>query len=139
MRGLNLMLSPARDIFDWSRELDNIFENRFAVRGFVPHVDIEENDTHYLLQLDVPGVSKDAIKLEVHDGELIVTGERKFAREEKEKTFHLTERSSGKFERRFSLPENVSTDKVEAVHADGVLTISIPKVEAPKPKQIQIN
>ena len=140
MRGFNLMVNPTRDLFDWSREWENFFDGGKAapVRQFVPAVDVEEDETHYLVNVEIPGVAKDNIKIEIKDSVLSISGEKKFERTEKNKNYYLSERSSGRFERRFTLPENVDADRVEAIHADGVLKVSIPKAEAAKPKVISI-
>ena len=140
MRGFNLMVNPARELFDWSRDWERYFDNDTSVttRQFVPAVDVEENETHYLVSFDVPGVSKNDIKIEIKEKMLTISGEKKSERTEKNKNYYLTERSSGRFERRFTLPENVDAEKVEAVHADGVLKVSIPKAEEAKPKVISI-
>lgn len=150
MRGLSLVLNPSRDLFDWSRDLAGDWERLFnnsPVAGakpmdFAPSVDVEETETHYLVSVDVPGVKKDEIKVEVKENVLSISGERKSDwesdRDEKKRNFHLTERFYGRFERRFTLPKNADTSKVEAVHAEGVLRVSIPKSEEAKPKVISI-
>lgn len=140
MRNLNLLFHPNHDVFNWSRDLDRFFGNtEDKVVTFTPPVDIEESENQYVVTLDVPGVAKENIKIEVHNRVLTVSGEKKSERTEKSADFHLTERVSGKFERRFTLPENVNADKVEAKHEHGVLSLTIPKSEAAKPKLVQIN
>lgn len=137
MRGFNLVLNPARDLFDWSRDMDRFLNDRYET-AFSPAVDIVESEDQFTLTLDVPGLKKDEIKIEVHDRVLSITGERKAEKVDKTKHFHMTERSMGQFERRFTLPENVDASKVEATHADGILRIEVPKVEAAKPRLVEI-
>lgn len=139
MRHLDLVFSPANDLFGWSKDMERFFDNKTTRAAFAPAVDVEENETHYIVSLDVPGVNKEDIKIELNDRLLTISGEKKNYRQEKNKTFHLTERSTGRFERRFTLPENVDSEKVEAMHADGVLKVSIAKSETAKPKLIQIS
>jgi HSP20 family protein len=104
-----------------------------------PSCDVEETEAQYVFSFDLPGVSRDDVKIELHDGQLTVSGERKFARPlEAESTRHFTERYYGGFQRSFSLPAKVDANQVEAAYEDGVLTIIVPKSEAAKPKTIRI-
>lgn len=140
MKNLSLVFNPAHDLFNWSRDLDRFFgTNDETATRFIPPVDIEESESQYVVTLDVPGVPKENIKIEVHNRVLTVSGEKKSDRAEKGSDYHVTERISGRFERRFTLPENVNADKVEAKHEHGVLTLTIPKSESAKPKLVQIN
>ncbi|MBN8554861.1 MAG: Hsp20/alpha crystallin family protein [Deltaproteobacteria bacterium] len=106
--------------------------------AFSPACDIEETDSYYLVSFDVPGISKDNIKIEVVDDVLTVSGEKRTEQEQKKSAQHLIERSYGQFKRSFTLPAHVDADKVEANYQDGVLTISIAKAESAKPRQIKI-
>ena len=105
---------------------------------FNPACDVEEDENQYLVSFDVPGISKDDIKIDLMNNVLTVSGERKTEREDKKNSQHLVERSYGQFRRTFALPATVEADKVEANYSDGVLTISIPKSEVAKPRQIKI-
>ena len=86
----------------------------------------------------MPGLKKDDIKIEIHDNVLTLRGEKKLEEEKKDKNYRLCERYFGEFVRTFTLPENVNKDGIEAEFKDGVLTVAIPKVEKPKPKQIEV-
>lgn len=136
---MNLLFHPSHDIFNWSRDVDRFFTPEEKAVTFTPPVDIEESENQFVVTLDVPGVAKENIKIELHNRVLTVSGEKKSERAEKGADFHLTERINGKFERRFTLPENVNADKVEAKHEHGVLSLTIPKSEAAKPKLVPIN
>lgn len=104
----------------------------------VPPVDVEETATHYLIQMDIPGVRKEDVKIEVMGDELIISGERKFERDEKQPKSNLRERQYGSFRRHFRLGDGVNFDKVEARYQDGVVEISLAKAEAQKPKEIKL-
>jgi HSP20 family protein len=113
---------------------DNFFNNNFsenAVEGknFVPQVDISETDTAFEIQFIVPGMAKKGFSIDLQDGKLTVSGERKLKEEKSEKNFKSVESFHGTFSRSFYLPENINEGKVEANYTDGILNISIPKDE----------
>ena len=83
-------------------------------------------------------MKKEDIKLTVSEGELIIQGERKFEKEEKDKTYHRIERSYGKFRRTISLPKDLEVDKAKATYEQGILKVDIPKSKKTKPKEIDI-
>jgi len=104
-----------------------------------PTVDIEENDDNFMIRADLPGVAKDDIDVRLENGVLSITGEKRVDKETGKGTKqHRTERFRGSFSRRFTLPATVDAGKVNADYKDGVLTLAIPKVEAEKPKAIDI-
>ncbi len=104
-----------------------------------PTVDIEESDTLYLIRADVPGVDKKDIEVHLENGVLSITGEKHTEKETGKGTRrHRTERFSGSFARRFTLPTAVKADEVDATYKDGVLSLMIPKAEEAKPKAIDI-
>lgn len=97
------------------------------------HIDWKETPTAHVFKADVPGLRKEEVKVEVEDGRILqISGERKREQEEKTDTWHRVERSSGTFTRRFRLPENASVEEVRAGMENGVLTITVPKVNAKK-------
>jgi len=104
-----------------------------------PLVDISETDDKIKVTAEVPGMKKDDIKISIQDNVLTLKGEKKQEKEEKDKNSHRVERAYGAFERSFSLPASVQTDKVKASYKEGVLTISLPKPEEAKPKEIDIS
>lgn len=106
---------------------------------FSPQVDVEENDDAYLLSVDLPGVKKDDVRVDLADDVLTISGERKREEEQKDRDgVHRYERMYGKFQRRFTLPSTIDVDKVEANMEDGVLRIALPKSESAKPRAIQV-
>jgi HSP20 family protein len=101
-------------------------------------VDIEENNESILVRAEIPGMTKDDIKVSVQGNMLTIMGERKQESETKNKTYHRVERSYGKFSRMITLPTDVEADKVKANYKDGILSITLPKPEAVKPKHIDV-
>jgi HSP20 family protein len=106
--------------------------------GFVPAMDVSENDSHYTVTLEIPGVSKDDVQVELRDDTLVIHGEKKSEREEKKDRGRYVERSYGSFSRAFTLPADADAERLEASFKEGVLSIRVPRREAAKPKQIAI-
>ncbi|KAG6511576.1 16.9 kDa class I heat shock protein 2-like [Zingiber officinale] len=105
-------------------------------------IDWKETQEAHVFEVDLPGVKKEEVKVEVEEGRVLqISGERAKEREEKNDKWHRVERSSGKFLRRFRLPENAKVDQVKAGMENGVLTVTIPKEEVKKPevKSIEIS
>ncbi len=139
--------NPVRDLFGMQEEMNMLFDNFFgaARRGddiglvrWAPRVDIVEEKDAFELAADLPGLTKDDIKIEIHDNVLTLRGEKKLEEEKKDKNYRLAERYYGEFVRTFTLPENVNKDGIEAQFQDGVLKVGIPKIEKAKPKQIEV-
>jgi HSP20 family protein len=105
---------------------------------WTPSVDIVEQENAFVIKAELAGVSKDDVKITLHENILTIRGEKKQEKETKESNTHRVERSFGSFQRSFNLPGMLKGDSVEATFADGVLTISIPKAEEAKPKQIEV-
>lgn len=129
-----------RTAFDFFDEILTPFSGaqRWDTRmKFNPPCDVEESDLHYLVSFDLPGVSKEDLKIEVLENQLLVSGQRRSEKRESG-TRHLVERQYGEFQRIFNLPASVDSEKVEANFSDGVLRIAIPKAEVARPKQIRI-
>ena len=103
-----------------------------------PSVDVYEKDDKYVIDAEIPGLSKEEIKIDVKDGSLIISGEKKYENKSEDENYIRVERRYGKFERRFNLPENVNVESVSANYKNGVLEVSLPKKEEAKPKQIDV-
>ncbi|KAG2670184.1 hypothetical protein I3760_14G072000 [Carya illinoinensis] len=105
-------------------------------------IDWKETPKAHVFHADLPGLKKEEVKVEVEDGRILqISGERNKEQEEKNDKWHRIERSSGKFLRRFRLPENAKMDQVKASMENGVLTVTVPKEEEKKPevKPIEIS
>lgn len=153
--GLTRRSDPFTALRQLTGELDRIFEQsewpsfrwpvlraRPALEAAVwsPRVDVFEKDNRLVTRVDLPGVKKEDVKVEVSDGYLAITGERKVEAEEKKENYYRCERESGSFYRAVPLPEGTSFDDVKATFTDGVLEVSVPlpvKTEA-KPRTIPI-
>jgi HSP20 family protein len=119
------------------------FERMFGLRaapggqrGFLPPVDIWEDDQQVVIQLDIPGCRLDDLSAEAVDGQLIVTGER--AMSDGATRRYRSERWQGRFVRSFTLPRGVDGSNISADYEDGVLTVTLPKPEEAKRKTIEI-
>lgn len=106
--------------------------------GWAPRADVHENDNAFVVQLDLPGVEKDNVKVKFEDDTLVVSGERKYESNVDEKNFHRVERIYGSFTRSISIPKEVDSEKISASFKNGVLEITLPKTEEVKPKEIEI-
>lgn len=105
---------------------------------FRPNFDVDETVEAYLLSVDLPGVKKEDLKIDMSGDVLTISGERKYERDSKEAGASKVERSYGSFQRSFTLPNSVEGNKIEAHLEDGVLRIVIPKSEQAKPRTIEI-
>ena len=126
------------------KSLWDIFQSTWGnvprLRGsgvFTPRMDIEETETSYVVKADLPGLTKEDIKVDVSDGVLMIKGERKVEKEDKTKTYYTVERQYGMFERAFEIP-NVIEENIKATFKDGVLEIVLPKSEESKKKELTI-
>ena len=108
-------------------------------RPWTPSVDIMETDGELVLKADLPDVNLKDIDIQIENGTLTLKGERKFEKEAKGVGFHRLERSYGSFARYFSLPETVDAERVKADYRQGVLTITLPKKEAAKPRSVKVD
>jgi HSP20 family protein len=108
------------------------------VRPWTPAVDIWETENELVLKADLPDMKMEEIDIRLENGTLALKGERKFENEEKKKGFHRVERSYGSFARYFTLPDTVEADKVHAEYKNGVLTVTLPKKEVAKPRQVKV-
>jgi HSP20 family protein len=109
-----------------------------ASRSWMPPVDIQETEDGYRLTAELPGLTRDDINITMENNVLRLSGERKFEKDVKKESYHRIERAYGTFGRSFVLPQQVSSEKVEAAFKDGVLTVTVPKAEQAKPRKIAI-
>jgi HSP20 family protein len=109
-----------------------------AKRDWAPAVDIREEDQHYVLLADIPGVDREGVDITLEDGVLTVKGERTSEHDVNEAGYRRTERVHGTFMRQFTLPDTVDTANISASVDNGVLEIKIPKQDKPQPQKITI-
>lgn len=115
----------------FSGMLDRFFNDSFgvALKQFNPAVDIAEDEKSYEIHVAVPGVKKQDFKIDLVDGKLTISGERKLEEKKDGKNYHSLETQYGSFSRSFFIPEDVKEDKVEATYEDGLLKLNLPKNE----------
>ena len=139
--------TPRRDFLgiaeDMNRLVKSMFDDDASEASFLkgnwtPAVDISEDDNNFYLNVDLPGMTKDQVKVRFEDGMLSITGEKKSEKEEKKVKYHRVERSFGRFERSFRVPSRISANKIDAKFDKGVLTVTMPKAEEAKPKEIEV-
>ena len=121
--------------FGRSRDLDD----EVGLYDWRPPVDIYETAAGIVLKVELPGVNKDDVSVEVKDNVLTLKGERLLDPEIKDEHYYRKERNFGKFNRSFSLQEPIKPDLIKAGFKDGVLTVEVPRPEEEKPKQITVN
>jgi len=136
--GLNRLHNRINDLFE-----ENLGRARAlpsATAGvWLPPVDILESKDAYLIRAELPGMKKEDFNLEVNDGTLTLSGERKAESLTEGIEYHRNERVHGRFSRSFYLPQTVKQDGIKASYRDGILEIHVPKAEEAKPRQISIN
>ncbi len=139
--------TPFREVSRLRDEMDRMWEDflgigRRALRPmteeWIPSVDISETADKVMVKAEIPGMDAKDIEISLVGDILTIKGEKKAEKEEKKENFHLVERSYGSFARSLRLPALVEQDKIEASYKQGVLTITCPKKEVVKPKQINI-
>jgi HSP20 family protein len=137
---------PFREMERLTERMERLFEEFFPTlrreeeREFVwaPAVDVYENDKAYVVEVDLPGLRKEDVRVTVQDGVLTIQGERRLAREEKGVDYHRQERFYGKFLRSFTVPETVDVDRISAEFKDGVLRLTLPKREPTAGRVIEV-
>jgi HSP20 family protein len=112
--------------------------NGNGLTAWAPRVDVEEDDKQYVVRADLPGVDPKDVEITVADNALVIRGQSKQEREEKDKNYHRIERIVGQFYREIPLPREIDADKIRATTANGVLTVTIPKKAEAQPKKITV-
>ena len=124
--------------FDFTTELDDLFSSMFSTsarESWLPSVESYAKDGKLELRVDLPGVDPKEVEISLDGSELVIRGERKSEREEKD---GYREVRYGKFERRFTVPKGIDAEKAEARYENGVLSLKLPLPEAPKAKRITV-
>ena len=139
-------LGPFEDL---SQDMERVFDSLLGrtvgtmlrtgtAEKFVPALDVAESEDAFKVQVDLPGINPEDVKIEMHDGKLSISGTRSGVSEEHSDSYHRAERSSGSFHRIVALPSDVDVDKIDASYQNGVLEVTLPKVAKQQPTKIQI-
>ena len=139
---------PIKELDEFQNRLTSFFSNSplrhdaenewLSTSTWAPLVDIAEDDKEYVIKAELPEVEKDQVKVSVNNGVLVISGERKFEKQEKDRKYHRVERSYGSFVRSFSLPEDADPSKTSAEFKNGVLHVRVAKNEKAQPRQIEV-
>jgi len=141
---------PARPAYSPQSEITRLFNSFFdsatplatafsqTTRNFVPAIDVVEHEDEFLLHADLPGLTDDDVKVEILDGIMTISGERKIEREGIGEGYRRIERASGSFERKLALPKGIEADAVKASFVNGVLEVHVPKPAESKPQLVEI-
>jgi HSP20 family protein len=135
---------PYRGIMSLQDEVNRLFDTMMRPAGgnevetWVPACDLRETESEYIVRAELPGISREDVKINLINNTLYIRGEKKQETEDRKGSWHHVERSYGAFERTFSLPTAVSNDKIRAKFMNGVLEIVVPKADEAKPREIQI-
>jgi HSP20 family protein len=141
--------NPFREMVEMQRTMDRMFDEvnravgsnngeQWSTVGKWLALDVHENNDNYVIEADVPGLNPDDIEVTVHDNTLTISGEIQQPQEQDGNRRILNERRYGAFRRSITLPNSVDVDKANANYHDGVLTLTLPKSEAAKPRQISV-
>jgi HSP20 family protein len=141
--------TPMGNLQSFQHEMNRMFNQFFQgsngeeagskLSTWTPSVDIHETDDALVIKVELPGVSKDDVSIDVHQNTLTLRGQREHEAEVKDEQYHRVERSYGSFQRSFTLPSTIDYEKVHATFKDGVLELHLPRLESAKPRQIAIN
>ena len=134
-------LSDLRD------EIDRLFESPLTeltrtsnlLSGWTPALDVHEDKNNFIVKAELPGMKREDIEVAWHNGTLSISGERKAESQQAEAEVYRAERFFGRFQRTVALPAAIAADQVKAAYKDGILTITLPKTEEAKPKQIDVS
>ena len=132
--GLSRIQRQMSEMFDHFADNDESVTNI----SWVPRVEVSEHKDKYQLSVELPGIDKKDVHVEVQNNTLSISGEKESAIEDQDENYHIRERVYGKFNRTFELPSRIEADKIDAKYNNGVLNLAIPKAEEAKPKQIEV-
>ncbi|RNC72676.1 MAG: Hsp20/alpha crystallin family protein [Desulfuromonadales bacterium] len=138
--------TPFRDLRNLQEQMNRLLDMAWSREGgeelkeglWQPPVDIFEDENGVVIKAELPGIDQKDIEVRIEDGTLTIRGERKHEGEVQKENYHRIERYYGSFQRSFSLPNTIDQEKVKATCDKGVLTITLPKREETKPKQISV-
>jgi HSP20 family protein len=139
LEGVAVLQNRLNSIFsDFASPNGELQNESLSAGNFIPPVDIYEDAHKLMLRLEVPGILQEDLQINLENQTLTIKGERKFVKDEKEENFHRIERRYGSFVRGFALPATIETDSAQANYEHGVLSVTLQKKEAAKPKQVRI-
>lgn len=142
-----IRFNPAWEMNNIMSEMNRIMHQNFSAENrprveigdFKPRVDVLEDEKALYFEAEIPGVSKDSVKVSVNEENILtIKGEKKFERKEEATTCCRNERTYGEFMRSFQLPQNSDTEKISASYESGVLVLTVPKMEPVKPKEKEV-
>lgn len=139
--------SPWETLNELHEELNRLLQTPWSplarggevFRTWAPALDMFEDDANLVVQLELPGVSKDDVQVSIHEGVLTIAGERRPSKDTDQGETLRQERFYGRFQRSISLPKPVNVEAVRASLKDGILTVMLPKAEEARPRQIQVS
>jgi HSP20 family protein len=133
--------TPFEGLTSWFDTIDTFFDRSFDDVPEVkwrPAIDVSEKDRTYIVRVDLPGMNKKDIHIELHNGYLTLKGERRSEHEEEKNTYRSIERTYGTFERTFRVPEGVTEKDIHAQYKDGVLELTVPTPKVEKTKTVEV-
>ena len=142
-----LSWSPFRQLSTLRDEIDRLFESPLTaltaasqqfLSGWAPAIDLHEDNDNLVLRAELPGMKKEDIDISLQEDLLTLSGERKEEQYHKDAEVYRSERFLGRFQRTITLPFPVDVSKVQAAYKDGILTVTLPKAEHAKPRQIEV-
>ena len=143
------LFRPGQALSDIRREMSRLFNDEswslpsisetWEKPVFAPSCNVKETDSAFLMSFDLPGVSREDIKVNLQGRTLSVWAERREEKKEESEKRHLSETRYGSYERMFTLPSDLKSDQVQASFTSGVLKVTVPKSEVSRPKQIPIS
>lgn len=143
-RDSSLARTEANPLAMLQQEMDRLFDGfsrsfaGLSSRTLMPSMDLAETDKEIELTAELPGMEENDVQLNVVDNHLTIRGEKKNQREEKEKDYHLVERTYGSFVRTVELPPGVNLDSIKAVMSKGILKVTVPKPAPAQAKTIEV-
>jgi HSP20 family protein len=131
---------PFRDMTQVQNQFNRLVDQVWSGRqeSWLPAVDVFDTKDSVVLKAELAGMDPDEIQIEVEDNVLTIKGERKFEETVDEERYYRVERRFGSFQRNLALPQGVKPEDISAAYEDGILTVTVPKVEEEKPKRIEV-
>ncbi len=142
-----IRLNPAWEMQNLMKEMNGFLRNNFSqenrprieIGDFKPRVDVSEDTKSIFFEVEIPGVKKEDVKVSVNNENILtIKGEKKFERKDEVTSCCRSERTYGEFMRSFQLPDNTDSEKISASYNNGILTLTIPKIEPVKPSEKQV-